>query len=186
VVNEKISSGNSWTILVKVRSTSRGRAEVALLKRRYADYVNSQTLPTNLVNFGQAVDFPLLLSITLAIFGAATLAHLLFVSVGRRRRQFALVKVLGFTRRQVRAAMYWQAITVSFVGVVFGVPLGIVVGKLIWRDFASSAGAVPFAVVPGASVTYLALAIVAAALALATIPAILGARIHPAAALREA
>jgi hypothetical protein len=53
-------------------------------------------------------------------------------------------------------------------------------------SFASSVGAVPPAVVSGASVTYLALAIVAAALALATIPAILGASIHPAAALREA
>jgi hypothetical protein len=184
-INEKLSSGNSWTVLVKVASDTGGRAAVSSLQRRYADYVNLTTLPTNLVNFGQAVDFPLLLSVTLAVFGAATLAHLLFVSVGRRRRQFALVKVLGFTRRQVRSAMYWQAVTVALVGVIFGVPLGIVIGKLIWRDFATSAGAVPVAVVPGWSVLYLGVAIVAAAIAMATIPAVLGSRIQPAEALRE-
>jgi hypothetical protein len=185
-VNQKLDQGNDWSIAIKVAPGRVGRTTVRALDRRYFAYVNPQTIPTNLVNFGEAVDFPLLLSVTLAVFGAATLAHLLFVSVGRRRRQFAVLKVLGFTRRQVRSALYWQASTVALFGVVFGVPLGIFIGKLIWSEFATSAGAVPLAVVPGRSILYLGLAIVAAAIALGSIPAFLGARILPGEALREA
>src|ERR1019366_4805338 len=99
---------------------------------KYAPFLQVQTLPTNLVNFGQAVDFPLLLGVTLALFGAATLAHLLFVSVTRRRRQFALLKVLGFVRRQVSTAMCWQATTIAVIGVVFGVPTGLIIGRIVW------------------------------------------------------
>jgi hypothetical protein len=185
-VNQKLDQGNDWSIAIKVAPGRVGRTTVRALDRRYFAYVNPQTIPTNLVNFGEAVDFPLLLSVTLAVFGAATLAHLLFVSVGRRRRQFAVLKVLGFTRRQVRSALYWQAGTVALFGVVFGVPLGIFIGKLIWSEFATSAGAVPLAVVPGRSILYLGLAIVAAAIALGSIPAFLGARILAGEALREA
>jgi len=186
LITKKLDGVNSWDVFIGVTHGAAGRATIAALDRRYRTYVVDQTLPTDLVNFGEAVDFPLLLSVTLAIFGVATLAHLLFVSVGRRRRQFALVKVLGFTRRQVRAALYWQAATVALVGIVLGVPLGIVAGKLIWRAFATSVGAVPFAVVSGPSIVYLALAIAVVSIALATVPAVLGARIMPAEALREA
>ena len=81
-----------------------GHAELRRLQREFSQEVNVLSVPVNLANFGQAVDFPLLLGITLALFGAATLAHLLFVSVARRRRQVALLKVLGFVRRQVLVA----------------------------------------------------------------------------------
>jgi hypothetical protein len=184
-VNRKLDQGDDWDVVVKVTSDRAGRATALALKRRYAPYVAPETIPTNLVNFGEAVDFPLLLSVTLAVFGVVTLAHLLFVSVGRRRRQFAILKVLGFTRGQVRSALYWQATTDALVGVIFGVPLGILVGKVIWNEFATSAGAVPFAVVPGWHILYQALAIVVVAIGLASIPALLGARIQPGEALRE-
>ena len=64
--------------------------------------LRSQPLaPTSLVNFGEAVNFPLIFGAMLAVFGAATLAHLLVVSVSRRRREVGLLKVLGFVNRQV-------------------------------------------------------------------------------------
>jgi putative ABC transport system permease protein len=148
--------------------------------------LNVQNVPTNLVNFGQAVDFPLLLGVTLALFGAATLVHVLFVSVARRRRQFALLKVLGFVRRQVQWALCWQAMTVAVVGVVIGVPAGIAIGQIVWRDFATSLGALPLAVVPVGSIVLLGVVIVVGAVALAFVPAVLAARVQPAEALREA
>ena len=39
--------------------------------------------PANLANFGQAVNFPLIFGLVLVLFGAATLMHLLLVSVAR-------------------------------------------------------------------------------------------------------
>ncbi len=66
----------------------------------------------------------------LSLFGAATLVHLLLVSVSRRRAEAGLLKVLGFVRRQVAAVVSWQATAVILVGMVAGVPLGIVAGKV--------------------------------------------------------
>ena len=184
-INNKIDNNNSWSVAIKVHSGAVGRRTVQRLERKYAAYYNVQIRPTNLTNFGQAVDFPLLLGITLALFGATTLAHLLFVSVTRRRRQFALLKVLGFLRRQVRIAMCWQAMTVALIGVVFGVPIGVLAGKAIWKDFAASLGAVPVALVPVLTVIVLVVVIIAGAVLLSLVPATLAARITPAEALRE-
>ena len=185
-INKSLQSGNSWSVAIGVVSGSAGRRTVAHLQRKFAPYFNVQTRPTNLVNFGQAVDFPLLLGVTLALFGAATLAHLLFVSVTRRRRQFALLKVLGFVRRQVSAAMCWQATTIAVIGVAFGVPIGLIVGKVVWRNFAVSLGAVPLAVVPLSTILLLVVVIIVGGNLLALVPATLAARISPAEALRAA
>lgn len=137
------------------------------------------------MNFGQAVNFPLLLGITLALFGAATLAHLLFVTVARRRREIALLKVLGFVRRQVVAVVCWQATTVSVVGIVVGVPTGVALGDFVWRAFASNLGAVPVAVVPLGLVVAIGAGVVVFGNLLALAPAALATRLHPAEALRE-
>jgi hypothetical protein len=185
-INKALQSNNSWSVAIGVVSGRAGRRTVAHLQREFAPYFNVQTRPTNLVNFGQAVDFPLLLGVTLALFGAATLAHLLFVSVTRRRRQFALLKVLGFVRRQVSAAMCWQATTIAVIGVAFGVPIGLIVGKIVWRNFAASLGALPLAVVPLSTILQLAAVIIVGGNLLALVPATLAARIRPAEALREA
>jgi ABC-type lipoprotein release transport system permease subunit len=185
-VSQKIATDNDWGVLVAVRPGLKGRATVAGLERKYAADLDVPIRPTNLVNFGQAVDFPLLLEATLVLFGAAALAHVLIVSVTRRRRQFALLKVLGFVHHQVRTAMCWQAATVAGVGVVVGVPVGLVLGQVIWRDFASALGAVPLAVVPAVIVLIVAVATLVGAVVLALGPATLAARVRPAEALREA
>jgi len=44
---------------------------------------------TALVSFGESANFPLLVAIVVAAYGLAALAHLLAVSVSRRRRETA-------------------------------------------------------------------------------------------------
>ncbi len=80
-------------------------------------------------------------------------------SVRRRRRGFATLKTLGFTRGQLAAAVAWQSTVVAAVGLVIGVPLGIAAGRWLWLAFAHELSAVPDAVVPAGSI---ALAVVAA------------------------
>ena len=46
------------------------------------------------------MNFPLILGFMLALFGVATLLHLLVVSVARRRHETGLLKALGFVRRR--------------------------------------------------------------------------------------
>ena len=81
----------------------------------------------------------------LAVFGAATLAHLLVVSVGRRRQEMGLLKALGFTNGQIRSTVFWQAATVTVIGIVIGIPLGVAIGRMVWRSFAINVGVVPAA-----------------------------------------
>jgi hypothetical protein len=184
-IDHKLVLANSWNVEIGVAADAAGRATVARLDRKYAAYVTIEALPTNLVNFGQAVDFPLLLGGTLALFGAAMLTHLLFVSVSRRRRQFALLRVLGMYRRQVASTLCWQSVTVAIVGVVLGVPLGIAVGRTVWHAFAIKLGVVPAEVVQIEALLWLVAAIVIGGLVLSIIPSVLSTRVHPAEALRE-
>ena len=79
-------------------------------------------------------------------FGALGLT--LVASVRRRQREFALLKALGYTQRQVAAAVAWQSSMSAAVGAVFGLPLGIALGRWLWALFARGISAVPDPTVP--------------------------------------
>ena len=161
-------------VLARVVSGPKGQADIA----HYTSTAGATrpTIPTSLVNFGEAVNFPLILGFVLAVFGMATLLHLLVVSVIRRRREMGLLKALGFVNRQIGATVLWQATTVALVGIVVGIPLGIVVGRLIWKAFATNLGAVPVPTVPAWAIAVLALGVLVVANLLAAVPAVTSAR----------
>jgi hypothetical protein len=171
---QAFASSQSFVVLARATSGSKGQADIA----RYVaqDRATRPTIPTSLVNFGEAVNFPLILGFVLAVFGVATLLHLLVVSVVRRRREMGLLKALGFVSAQVRATVLWQATTVALVGIVIGIPLGIVVGRAVWNAFATNLGAVPVAAVPALAIAVLAIAVFVVANALAVLPALTSAR----------
>ncbi len=171
---QAFASSQNFVVLARVTSGPKGQAAIA----RYVaqDSATRPTIPTSLVNFGEAVNFPLILGCVLAVFGVATLLHLLVVSVVRRRREMGLLKALGFVSVQVGATVLWQATTVALVGIVVGVPLGIVVGRVVWNAFATNLGAVPVATVPGLTIAALAIGVLVVANALAVLPAVISAR----------
>jgi FtsX-like permease family len=176
--------GIVWSVLARSVPGPAGAAALARQIHHFPAYAVGPSKPTELVNFGEAVNFPLLFGIMLSLFGAATMVHLLLVSVARRRREAGLLKVLGFVRHQVAAVVGWQATTIAVIGVVAGVPLGLALGQFVWRAFATNFGVVPVAVVSPLLVAALAAAVLAAAIALATGPALLAARCRPAQLLR--
>ncbi len=173
----------SYSVLVTAPGRP-GAAAVARYTHRYPGFVAVQDQPVELVNFGESVNFPLLFGGLLALFGAATMIHLLVVSVARRRTEAGLLKMLGFLRRQVAAVVGWQAAAVALVGIAAGVPLGIAAGKLAWRVLATNFGVVPVSVVQAGSLAALAAAALAVAVALAVPPALIAARSRPAELLR--
>ncbi len=166
----------SQNFVVLARATSGPKGQAAIARYVAQDSATRPIVPTSLVNFGEAVNFPLILGCVLALFGVATLLHLLVVSVVRRRREMGLLKALGFVNLQVGATVLWQATTVALVGIVVGVPLGIVVGRVVWNAFATNLGAVPVAAVPGLTIVVLALGVLVVANVLAVIPAVSSAR----------
>jgi hypothetical protein len=180
----KARQGASYALLVRLAPGPAGAAALARYRSKYPQFLAAQDEPVELVNFGQSVNFPLLLGGLIALFGAATMVHLLLVSVARRRSEAGLLKVLGFLRRQVAAVVGWQATAVAVVGIVAGVPLGIAIGKVAWRVFATNFGVVPVSVVRPAGLAALVAGVLAAANVLAVLPALLAARARPAELLR--
>ena len=84
------------------------------------------------------------------VFGA--LAHLVVTMVHERKQQFAVLRALGFTRRQVRAAVVWLASMLALVTAAIAIPAGFVTGRAIWLDRAASIHVLPESRFPWASV----------------------------------
>jgi ABC-type lipoprotein release transport system permease subunit len=76
------------------------------------------------------------------------LAHVLLTSVRRRRRDLAVLRTLGMSRRQVQAVVAWQAVALASTALALGVPLGVVADRWAWAVFAGSAGVAGDASVP--------------------------------------
>ncbi len=171
---QSFAANQNFVVLAKATSGPKGQADIARYVAR--DNATRPTIPTSLVNFGQAVNFPLILGFVLAVFGVATLLHLLVVSVVRRRREIGLLKALGFVKAQVGETVLWQATTVALVGIIIGIPLGIVIGRAVWNAFATNLGVVPVGAVPALTIAVLAIAVLVVANALAVIPAVSSAR----------
>ncbi|HYY18021.1 MAG TPA: FtsX-like permease family protein, partial [Streptosporangiaceae bacterium] len=112
----------------------------------------------------------------LVLCGIAALAYLLIASVARRRYENALLKALGFVRRQTAAVVFCQASAVALIGVVIGLPLGVAAGQAVWRVFAFNLGMVVVPVIPAGELAALAAGVLVAANGLAVIPAVAAAR----------
>lgn len=162
-----------------------GKAAIATLSRAYPSQVNLPEPPTNLVNFGETVNFPLILGIVVVLFGVGTLLHLLLTSLNRRRRETGLLKSLGMLRRQVAYCVSWQTSTIALIAIVFGVPLGIGAGRLVWSAFATNLGVAADPVVTAALLVAVALGTLVVANVVAVVPALLAARARPASLLRS-
>ena len=128
--------------------------------------------PRTVADFGGVRELPLVVSGFLAAIAAAVLAHALVMATRRRRRHLAVLKTLGFDRRQLLATIAWQATTLAAVGLAIGLPLGVSLGRWAWTLFAEQIGVVPEPVTP----LPLILLVVPAAVLLANLVALLPAR----------
>jgi hypothetical protein len=178
-----IDRGGSF--VVQAAPGAQGRAALAQLAGAYPSAINFPTPPTNLVNFGESVNFPLIFGLVVALFGMATLIHFLVVSVARRRREIGLLKALGFVRRQVALSVSWQATTIVVVGILIGVPVGLALGRVVWRLFAENLGVFPVTVVNGWLILFIALGALLVANVLSVGPAVIASRSPSATLLRS-
>jgi hypothetical protein len=179
------TTNDSGVYLLRFAPGAAGRAALSQLAREYGSNVSYPVTPANLVNFGEAVNFPLILGLVLIVFGVATLVHALVVKVTRRRRETGLLKTLGFVRRQVAFAVSWQTTTVALFGIVVGVPVGIALGRAIWLAFARNLGVLPVTVVTGWALVAVAGGALVVANVLAIAPAVVASRSRPAPLLRS-
>ena len=143
------------------------------------------TVPIEVERIRQIDAVPIVLAGFVATVALVAVGYTLVIGIRRRRRDLAILKTLGFDRRQVRASVAWQATTLALVGVVVGVPIGIVVGRVAWRLVANSLGIAPTSTVPFLALLAVAAAAVVLANAIAWFPARGAARTRPAVVLRS-
>ena len=130
-------------------------------------------------------NLPLLLAGLLTLLSIATLAHLIVTALRTRSSQLAILKTLGFVRRQVRATVAWQATTLAVVAVVIALPVGYVAGRLTWGVLANQIGFVSEPVVTAWQLFAVVPAMIIAANLVAILPARRAARTKAAVQLRS-
>ena len=158
------------------------QATLARLERQYAHPAPGP--PQTVADFGGVRNLPVVVSALLAAIAAAALAHTLVAAIRRRRRQLAVLKTLGFDRRQLLATVAWQATTFAAIGLVVGLPLGVAAGRWTWYLFAQQIEVVPEPVTPIALVLLVVPAAVLLANLVAALPAWSAARTRAAVVLR--
>jgi hypothetical protein len=141
--------------------------------------------PVQIVNYRSVGSTPVILAVGLAVGAILALGLTLASSVRRRRRDLALLKTFGFTRRQLAAVVAWQSTTTALVGVVVGIPLGIIIGRELWTLFAQSIYAVPVPTVPVLSVLIVGVGTLVFANLVAALPGRSAARTPAALVLRS-
>jgi ABC-type lipoprotein release transport system permease subunit len=140
--------------------------------------------PAEIVDYKTMGLTPSFLVAGLALGAIAALTLTLVASVRQRRRDLALLKTIGFVRRQLAAAVAWHATTAAVVGIVVGIPLGLVAGRWLWDLFAQEINAVPYRTVSVPSVVLVTFGTVLLANLVAALPARSAARTPTAVMLR--
>ncbi len=146
--------------------------------------VHSVLRPAQIINYGSLGRTPILLGFALAAGAAGALAITLVTSVRRRRRDLAILKTLGFTRRQLAWAIAIQSGVAAVIGCAIGIPVGIAAGRVLWNLFAGEISAVPLPTVPAGTVAVIGVLAVALAVVVATLPGRLAARTRTSQLLR--
>jgi len=140
--------------------------------------------PAEIVNYRSMGTTPAILGAGLAAGAVCALGLTLVASVRRRQRDLALLKTLGFTRRQLAATVAWQATVAVAIGTVVGVPIGIALGRILWEMFAHEIDAVPTPDVPVLTIALVAIGGLVLANLVSALPGRIAARTRTAVLLR--
>ncbi len=143
------------------------------------------TPPEDLVNFGRVDAAPALIATLMAVVAAALLAHTLATAVRRRRRDLAVLKTLGFARRQVSLAVATQANALVVPALLVGVPVGVALGRWGWTTVAQQLHVVSEPVVPVVALVLVVPGALLVANLAAAAPAWAARRTSPATTLRS-
>ena len=160
------------------------RATAARLRERFQGDAPTIAPPQTVRDIGRMSALTAALAGILALLAAGTLMHMLTTSIKRRRRDVAILKTLGFDRRQVFGVIGWQSAVFTALAVALAVPLGALAGRWAWILIARYGGFSPSPGVPAARFALVAAASLAGAILLALLPARSAAATKPALVLR--
>jgi len=101
-----------------------------------------------IINVSELRSAPIILIRLLGVALFTGFALSIVISVRDRQRELAILRVLGFRDGDLRSSVRWQALMMMLVGLIVGVPLGILAGREAWRAFAEQLGVAPKVSIP--------------------------------------
>jgi ABC-type antimicrobial peptide transport system permease subunit len=104
-----------------------------------------------------------------------TLVHAVVVTTRSRAGEAVALRAIGVRPRSLMALVETQAVALSGLATLAGVPLGLALGRQVWSPIADRASVVDLAVAPWSGAAWVALALVGGAMVLA-VPLALTAR----------
>jgi ABC-type lipoprotein release transport system permease subunit len=140
--------------------------------------------PSNVDNLDELGALPAVLASFLALLAVVAVVHALVSTPRRRGHDLAVLRVLGFVGAQMRSTLRWQALTVVAVGLLVGVPSGIIAGRRIWSALARAIGVVDDWSFPWLTVVIVVPVALGVAALLAVLPGRAAARVPPGRVLR--
>src|SRR5207245_1129355 len=138
-------------------------AALTRLRTKFPGTVLTAVRPPDIENLRRVDRLPTLLAMLFALVALLTVGNTLVSSVRRRRRELAILRTVGFVRRQIAATIAWQATAVAIVALAIGIPVGVATGRSTWTLVTDRLGLPADTVVPANVLLILALLSLAAA-----------------------
>jgi hypothetical protein len=129
-------------ILARLRGDDHGTAIRGLI-RDYTPDVLVDSIPARVVNLHRVRALPVVGAALAALLGTVLLAYTLAVGARIRVRQLGILRALGMTSRRVGRVLAWQGVALAIAFIVLGLPIGLVLGSVVWRAVADSLGVAP-------------------------------------------
>ncbi|MEX2555077.1 MAG: FtsX-like permease family protein [Actinomycetota bacterium] len=181
----RIATSEGFTdFAVRVPRGTDPEAASGAIKEELGSDGTTPTRPAAIDNVARARSMPMLLAGILAVLALITMVHALLTAASRRRHDLAVLKTLGFLRRQVRAAVAWQSMTTVMLALLVGIPVGIAAGRWTWSLLSDRLGVDAQPVAPLGWIALGAAAVVLLANVVAMAPGRVAARTRPAETLR--
>ena len=160
-------------------------ADTARLRQQFGDDVLQFVPAEDVVNLQDVDALPLILAGLVGAVGLLTLGNVLLVSVRRRSRELAILKTIGFDRRQVAVAVACQAIFSGVIALLLGLPAGVVTGRWAWGLISTAAGSGSPPAVPTLGLVAIVPVTLMACLCVAAVPGWSAVRVSPVDAMRR-
>ncbi len=180
--------GVEFAVAVRFADRSRVDRQIAVLGDAMGASVSSVKaveLPAEYTNLHNVRRVPTVLAAFLTVLGIFAVGFALYTCVSHRRKNFAVMRALGMTRLGSRAMLAAQGSTVAIVGLVIGVPIGLIAGRAGWRAITDRVPLTFRSPVAVAAILVVVPLAILAANALAVLPGHRAAKLDPAIVLRS-
>ena len=117
---------------VALRPGADPKAVAARLSSMGAGFALPDPLP-ELKRIRDVEALPIVLAGFLAVLAVGAVGHALATAIRRRHHEVAVLRALGMTRTQARWAVVTQASLLAVAGLAVGIPLGVALGRTVWR-----------------------------------------------------